>query len=50
MGELLAESVPMFGSSARASEVINGLRPISKVQAKELAEFFHVSADMSLGV
>lgn len=42
--------VHLFGSSGRASEAINGLRPISKIQAKELAEFFHVSTDLFLGV
>jgi len=26
------------------------LRPISKIQAKALAEFFHVSTDLFLGV
>jgi HTH-type transcriptional regulator/antitoxin HigA len=42
--------VNLFGSSGRASEAINGLRPISKIQAKALAEFFHVSTDLFLGV
>jgi HTH-type transcriptional regulator/antitoxin HigA len=42
--------VHLFGSSGRASEAINGLRPISKIQAKALAEFFHVSTDIFLGV
>jgi HTH-type transcriptional regulator/antitoxin HigA len=42
--------VHLFGSSGRASEAINGLRPISKIQAKTLAEFFHVSTDLFLGV
>ena len=42
--------VHLFGSSGRASEAINGLRPISKTQAKALAEFFHVSTDLFLGV
>jgi len=40
----------LFGSSGRASEAINGLRPISKIQAKALAEFFHVSTDLFLGL
>jgi HTH-type transcriptional regulator / antitoxin HigA len=40
--------VPLFGSSGRASEAINGVRPISKIQAKTLAEFFHVSTDLFL--
>jgi len=34
---------PLFGSKGVASEVLNGKRAISKVQAKKLAEFFHVS-------
>jgi HTH-type transcriptional regulator / antitoxin HigA len=42
--------VHLFGSSGRASEAINGLRPISKMQAKALAEFFRVSTDLFLGV
>lgn len=36
----------VFGSKGRASEVINGKRAISKAQAKALAEFFHVSAEL----
>jgi HTH-type transcriptional regulator/antitoxin HigA len=42
--------VHIFGSSGRASEAINGMRPISKIQAKALAEFFHVSTDLFLGM
>lgn len=38
--------VHLFGSSGRAYEAINGVRPISKKQAKALREFFHVSADL----
>lgn len=41
--------VHLFGSSGRASEAINGHRPISKIQAKALADFFHVSTDLFLG-
>jgi len=37
---------PLFGSKGIASEVLNGKRAISKVQARKLAEFFHVSADL----
>ncbi len=40
----------LFGSSGRASEAINGLRPISKRQANALAAFFRVSTDLFLGV
>ena len=36
----------LFGSKGIASEVINGKRGISKAQAKSLADFFHVSADL----
>lgn len=36
----------LFGSKSRASEVINGKRAISKAQAKTLADFFHVSAEL----
>lgn len=36
----------LFGSSGRASEAINGVREISKAQAKALAEFFHVSPEL----
>lgn len=36
----------IFKSKGIASEVINGKRGISKAQAKALAEFFHVSAEL----
>lgn len=36
----------LLGSKGRVSEVINGKRTISKAQAKALAEFFHVSAEL----
>lgn len=38
--------VHLFGSAGRASEAINGVRAISKTQAKALAEFFHVSPEL----
>jgi HTH-type transcriptional regulator/antitoxin HigA len=39
--------VHLFGnSSGRASEAINGVRPISQNQAKALAAFFNVSAEL----
>ena len=41
-GDLL----PVFGSKGRVSEVVNGKREISKEQARKLADFFHVSADL----
>jgi HTH-type transcriptional regulator / antitoxin HigA len=36
----------LLGSKGRVSEVINGKRAISKAQAKTLADFFHVSAEL----
>jgi HTH-type transcriptional regulator/antitoxin HigA len=36
----------LFGSKGSASEVLNGKRAISKMQAKKLAEFFHVSPSL----
>jgi HTH-type transcriptional regulator/antitoxin HigA len=35
-----------FGSKGITSEVFHGKRSISKMQAKRLAEFFHVSAEL----
>lgn len=40
------DMVYLFGSSGRASEAINGVRPLSKSQAKALAEYFHVSVEL----
>ena len=37
---------PVIGSKSRVSELISGKRPISKLQAKKLAEFFHVGVDL----
>jgi len=36
----------VFGSKGITSEVFHGKRSISKTQAKKLATFFHVSADL----
>lgn len=36
----------IFSSSGIASEVVNGKREISKVQAKKLAEYFKVSVEL----
>ena len=36
----------VFGSKGIASEVLNGKRAISKTQAKALANYFHVPADL----
>jgi HTH-type transcriptional regulator/antitoxin HigA len=33
-------------AASSASEAINGVREISKAQAKALAEFFHVSPEL----
>jgi HTH-type transcriptional regulator / antitoxin HigA len=38
-----ADLLPIFGSRGIASEVFNGKRAISKVQAKKLGEFFGIS-------
>jgi HTH-type transcriptional regulator / antitoxin HigA len=37
---------PVIGSKGRVSEILSGKREISKEQAKTLAEFFHVRADL----
>lgn len=39
----------LFGSRGVASEVLNDKRSISKAQARALADFFHVSADLFIG-
>ena len=36
----------VFGSKGIASEVLNGKRGISKTQARSLANYFHVPADL----
>lgn len=36
----------LFGSKGIASEVLSGKRGISKTQARALADFFHVPADL----
>lgn len=41
-----ADLVSVFGSRAAISRVLSGSRAISKAQAKKLAQFFHVSADL----
>ncbi|MGA2133484.1 MAG: transcriptional regulator [Bryobacteraceae bacterium] len=37
---------PVVGSKGRVSEILSGKRAISKDQAKKLAAFFHVGADL----
>jgi HTH-type transcriptional regulator/antitoxin HigA len=41
-----ADLAPIFGSSGRVSEVVNGKRGISKAQAKALGRFFKVSPEL----
>ena len=37
---------PVVGSKSRVSEILAGKRPITKEQAKKLAEFFHVGVEL----
>jgi len=39
---------PVIGSKGRVSEILAGKRAVSKEQAKKLAEFFRVRADLFL--
>jgi len=41
-----SDLLKIFGSKGIASEVVNGKRSISKAQAKALAEYFQVPADL----
>jgi len=41
-----ADLVPLLGSRAQVSDLVNGKRGISKTQAKKLAEYFGVSAEL----
>ena len=41
-----ADLVPVLGSRAQVSDLVNGKRGISKAQAKKLAEYFGVSAEL----
>ena len=45
-GRARRDLLPVFGTRGRVSEVLNGKRTISKDQAKKLASFFKVSADL----
>jgi HTH-type transcriptional regulator/antitoxin HigA len=38
--------LPIFGTRGRVSEVLSGKRSVSKEQAKSLATFFRVTADL----
>jgi HTH-type transcriptional regulator/antitoxin HigA len=44
----LADLVPILGGRGRVSELVNGKRAISKAQAKALADYFRVSAELFL--
>lgn len=41
-----SDLVPVIGSRAQVSEIVNGKRGISKSQAKKLAAFFRTSAEL----
>jgi len=41
-----AHLVPVIGSRAQVSDIVNGKRGISKAQAKKLAAFFHTSVEL----
>jgi HTH-type transcriptional regulator / antitoxin HigA len=41
-----ADLVPVLGSRAQVSDLVNGKRGISKAQVKKLAEYFGVSAEL----
>ncbi len=41
-----ADLLPIFKSRGYVSDVVNAKRAISKVHAKQLAEFFNVSASL----
>jgi HTH-type transcriptional regulator / antitoxin HigA len=44
-GRTAKDLLAVFGARGRVSEVLNGMRSISKEQAKKLARLFGVSAD-----
>jgi HTH-type transcriptional regulator/antitoxin HigA len=41
-----ADLVPVLGTRAQVSDVVTGRRGISKAQARKLADFFQVSAEL----
>ena len=45
-GRTSKDLLPIFTTRGRISEVLNGKRSISKEQAKKLASFFKVTADL----
>ena len=45
-GLALKDLAHIIGSTSRASEIVSGKRSISKAQAKKLAAYFRVRADL----
>jgi HTH-type transcriptional regulator/antitoxin HigA len=45
-GRTAKDLLPILGTRGRVSEILHGKRSISKEQAKKLAAFFRVSADL----
>jgi HTH-type transcriptional regulator/antitoxin HigA len=45
-GRTAKDLLPILGTRGRVSEILHGKRSISKQQAKKLAAFFRVSADL----
>lgn len=45
-GRVTKDLLPVFGTRGRISEILSGRRSISKQQAKKLASFFKVTADL----
>lgn len=45
-GLIQKDLVEVLGSKSRVSEIINGKREISKAQAKAMANYFNVSAEL----
>lgn len=45
-GRTAKDLLPVFGTRGRVSEILSGKRSVSKEQAKKLAAFFRVSADL----
>lgn len=43
-----SDLLPIFGSRGYTSDIVNGKRGISKENAKELGQFFHVSPELFL--
>jgi HTH-type transcriptional regulator/antitoxin HigA len=43
-----ADLVPILGTRGHVSDIVNGKHGISKLHAKQMGEFFHVSAEVFL--